>query len=271
MIQSGCYGKAALNYGPRWNRLKMKLSWLACILCLLFTSLSIQAKEIKVAIDPLGYRPYYYKENGIVKGAVIEIIEHISQQLGHTVRYEEYPWPRMQQYLRNGQVDMLPVYLKTQDRIKYVVFPDTPSFYETYYFYALANTPIVFDGNLQSITELSIGEVRGYSYGVEYDNSNLLNRFQVGSEGQLLRMLLKNRVDLIIANQAVIDNHVRKMKVEHKVDRLFPMFAKTPAYFAFSKAVTGNEALASEFSDTLRQFVKTQKYQDIMHKYRIEE
>ena len=271
MIHSCCYLRTKLGYGSRFNGLKLKLSWYACILGLLFSSFSIQAKEIIVALEPLGYRPYYYSENGIIKGAVIEIIEHISQHLEHTVKYEEYPWPRMQHYLRIGQVDMVPIYLKTPDRTKYAAFPDTPSFYESYYFYALTNTPKVFDGNLQSIAGLSIGEVRGYSYGVKYDNFNLLNRFQVAGEGQLLRMLLKNRVDLIIANQAVVDDHVKKMKVEHEIDRLSPMIAKTPAYFAFSKAVTGNEALASEFSDALKQFVKTQKYQDILHKYQIEE
>lgn len=249
----------------------VKLTWPACILLLLFTSFSIQCKEIKVAIDPLGYRPYYFNENGTIKGAVIDMIERIARQLGHTARYEEYPWPRMQQYLKSGRVDMLPIYLKTQDRIKYATFPEVPSFYETYYFYALINKQRSFDGSLHSIAGLSVGEVRGYSYGADYDTFTLFKRIKVGSEGQLLGMLLRSRVDLIIANQAVIDNHMSKMEVTHKIERLLPMFAKTPAYFAFSKAVAGNEALAVEFSDALKKFVKTQEYRDILHKYGIED
>lgn len=248
----------------------MKLTGLTCLLSLLLMPLFTYAKTITVALDPLGYRPYYYNEEGKVKGAVIEIVEHLSKQLGHTIEYKEYPWARMQHYLRKGRVDLLLVYLKTPERLEYAYFPITPTFYETYYLYASTHNPKAFDGHLRSLTGLSIGEVRGYSYGEEYDSFALLDRFKVGSEGQLLRMLLKNRVDLVIANQAVMNVHLKALQVENKIHKVTPMIAKTPAYFAFSKRVKGNEALAAAFSKALENFVTTQKYRDILKRYGIE-
>ena len=248
----------------------MKCYSLICIISLLFSSFSLQAKSITVAIEPLGYPPYYFNEKGNIKGAAVEILEHLAKQLNHTIHYEQYPWSRMQYYLQKGKIDMLLVYLKTPERAYYTAFPSTPIFYETYYFYALADAPTSFNGDLHSITGLNVGEVRGYSYGKEYDDFTLINRFQVGSEGQLIRMLLKKRVDLIIADQAVIDDHLKQLNIEDKIQKLPPRVAKAPAYFAFSKRVPGNEALAKAYSRALDAFITTKQYQDILMKYQIE-
>jgi len=229
-----------------------------------------QAKELKVGVGNLSYPPYYFEENGRLTGAVIEISQHVAAKLGHTLVFEQYPWPRVQFYLRNGNVDLVVLYFKTPARQEFVTYTDVPHIYDSSYLVKKKGVAIPFDGDLAGLEAYVFGSVRGYAYGRAYDNAHQLRKQKVGDEKQLIRILLHGRVDLAVGSKAVISAQAMAAGVLDKLVFLRPAIEIAPAYFAFSKANVDSPKLAQEFSAEIRKFVKTQKYQKILKKYSLQ-
>ncbi len=238
-------------------------------LCSLLTiwPFSGQTKELKVGVGLLNYPPYYFEEEGAMKGAVLEVTQHIVDELGHTLVFEKLPWSRIQHHLRLGSIDMVVLSFKTPDREKYATFTDTPHIYDTSYLFIKKTSQIEFDGNLNNMRDYHFGNIRGYSHGIKYDEANQLNKQFASEEKQLIQMLLHNRIDVAIGNKAVITAHAKEEGVFEQLVFLNPPIDNTPAYFAFAKIKIGSNKLAHEFSEQVKALVKTEKYQQILDKY----
>jgi len=240
----------------------------------LFAILSIcsienQAKEIKVGIGMIDYPPYYFEKDGLLQGALIEVSQHIADELGHTLIFEKYPWPRIQLYLREGNIDMVLISSKTADREKYAVFAEVPHTYETNYLFVKKGTELDFNGDIQSLNKHHFGSVRGYFYGVEYDTADQLNKQEASNEKQLIEMLLHKRIDIAIGNLEVIHFFAEAENVRNEISFIFPPINRTPSYFAFSKIKKDSTMLAHDFTLEVRKLIRTKKYREILNKYGI--
>lgn len=229
--------------------------------------MSSYAKELKVGIGLVNYPPYYFEKDGAMQGAVLEISQHIADKLGHTLVFEQLPWPRIQLYLRKGDIDMVILYFKTPEREKYVIYTDTPHIYDKSYLFTKKDAVIHFEGNLDSMQDYHFGHVRGYSHGAEYDNATQLQKQGAGEEKQLIRMLLNDRVDVAIGNKAVISVHAEEEGVLDELSFLTPPIDTAPVYFAFSKAKIDSNSLAHDFSKQVEVLLTTEEYQQILKKY----
>lgn len=238
-------------------------------LLVLHASLS-HARELKVGVGSINYPPYYFEENGRLTGAAIEISQHIAARLSHTLVFEQYPWPRVQSYLRNGNIDLVILYFKTPARQEFAIYTDTPHIYDSSYLVKKKGAAISFDGDLASLGDYVFGSVRGYAYGDDYDNAHQLRKQKVGDERQLIRILLHGRVDLAVGSKAVISAHAKTAGVLDDLVFLRPAIEIAPAYFAFSKANADSTKLAQEFTAEIRKFVSTQEYQQILKKYSLQ-
>ncbi len=237
-----------------------------CVL-LFLCPIHSHAKELKVGVGLINYPPYYFEKDDVLHGAVIEISQHIADKLGHTLVFERLPWPRIQLNLSRGGIDMVLLYFKTQEREKSVIYTDIPHIYDTSYLFTKKGDDIHFNGNLNSMSDYHFGNIRGYSHGVEYDNANQLNKQLANEEKQLIRMLLNDRIDVAIANKAVINVHAKEEGVLHKLSFLTPPVDINPAYFAFSKAKADSSNLAHDFSIQIKELIATKKYLEILKKY----
>ena len=225
------------------------------------------AKELKVGIGLINYPPYYFEKDGVMQGAVLEISQHIADKLGHTLVFEQLPWPRIQLYLRSGEIDMVILYFKTPEREKYVIYTDTPHIYDASYLFTKKGTAIHFNGNLNSLRDYHFGHVRGYSHGAEYDNATQFHKQVAGEEKQLIRMLLNDRVEVAVGNKAVINVHANEEGVLDELSFLSPPIDIAPVYFAFSKSKIDSSSLAHDFSKQIKELLATKEYQQILKKY----
>lgn len=230
-------------------------------------SVSSYAKELKVGIGLINYPPYYYEKDGVMQGAVLEISQHIADKLGHTLVFEQLPWPRIQLYLRKGDIDMVLLYFKTPEREKYVIYTDIPHIDDTSYLFTKKDAAIHFNGNLDSMREYHFGHVQGYSHGAEYDNATQLHKQEVREEKQLIKMILNNRIDVGVGNKAVINAHAEEVGLPGELFFLTPPIDTASVYFAFSRAKVDSKSLASEFSKQVKALLTTKEYQDILKKY----
>jgi len=239
-------------------------------LSLAIYSVPLSAKQLKVGIGNIHYPPYYFVEDGVLRGAVIEVAQQIAKQLGHTLIFEKYPWPRIQRYLRQGKIDMVLLYFKTPQRERFAIYTDLPHIYDVSYLAIKKGHSIDFDGDLSKLQRYKFGNIRGYSHGANYDSATTLSKHHANDEKQLIRMLLKGRIDLAVTNKAVRSLHAKKYGVLHELHFLTPPIDVAPAYFAFSKARKDSVELANQFSQQVEILLKTEQYQKILAKYQLD-
>lgn len=233
-------------------------------------TMNVQAKQLKVGIGLVNYPPFNFEKEGKRQGAVIEIFQYITKQLGYDIIYEQSPWSRIQLYLQNGNIDIAIHCFKTPEREKFMVFTDTPHIFDTSYLFTKRDSKIKFDGTLNSIDSNLFGHVRGYSHGISYNQNKKLRKYQSNNEQQLIRMLLKGRIDIGVGNKAVINFHAKQINRDREITFLSPPLNISPVYFAFPKSRIYSKELAEKFSIEVKKFIITQKYRDILDKYGIE-
>jgi len=243
------------------------LFFIAVILAV--TSVTTTAKQLKVGIGKIHYPPYYFVADGALRGAVIEVAQQIAKQLGHTLIFEQYPWPRIQRYLSQGKIDMVLLYSKTPQREQFAIYTDFPHMYDASYLAIKKGQSIDFDGDLSKLQRYKFGNIRGYSHGASYDSAANLSKHHANDEKQLIRMLLKGRIDIAVTNKAVMSVHAKKYGVLNDIHYLTPPIDIAPAYFAFSKARIDSVELAKQFSKQAEILLKTEEYQKILAKYHL--
>lgn len=124
--------------------------------------------------------------------------------------------------------------------------------------------------SIDDIDQKRIGAILGYRYCEELDNHpSVLNSSRVGSLDQSFNMLLRDRIDLVIASKDVGNYRVNKMGL---FDEIRPVkgkeFCEGGNYLAFAKK-PGYQELAENFSEALIAFKRSEHYREIMEKYRL--
>ena len=244
-----------------------KLLYTLLFISTLILSFSASAKELKVGLAVDDYPPFYYEINGQYLGAAVEISKAIAESLGHKLVYIRAPWKRIQRFLRTGKVDMMILYLKTSERALDVVYTDTPHIYESSNLFVTRDSDIKFEGRLSDLKSYNFANVRGYSHGIEYNNAKNLAKMEINNEEQLIRILIRGRVDVAVGNKPVIVRHAEAMGVMDKIRFLAPPIDLGANYIAFSKAGKDAKELADAFSSQLRIYMKTDGYRTILNKY----
>ncbi len=240
------------------------------LIFILFVSFSVDSKELRVGLAELDYPPFYFKEQGKYHGAALEVSRTIANRLNHQLVFVRYPWKRIQTYLQSGDVDMMILYFKTPERAKDVVYVEIPHIYESSDLFVRKNSDIKFKGDLLDLQKYSFGNVRGYSYGDEYNNAKGIFKQEVNNEEQLIRILAYGRIDIGVGNKAVILRHAKALGLSDKIRFIEPPIDISANYIAFSKTRRDAQELADEYSEMLKVFVKTDEYKAILKKYSLE-
>ena len=236
------------------------------VLILLFPLIAA-ADRLNVGLGELDYPPFYYVEDGELQGAAVDIAERVADNLGHDLEYHRFPWARVQYFLRIGQIDMVILYFKTEERAHDVVYTDAPHLFESSYLAVPEHLNVEFDGDLKDLSEFSFLAVRGYWHGEQFDQADYLNKIPVNNEEELLKSLATRRNFIGVGNKPALSLYAEALGVSDKIRFLSPPIDRGPDYMAFSKAHPDAEALADEFTAALKDFMATDDYRAILDNY----
>lgn len=241
---------------------------LLLLVCFIFLGVSSSySKELRIATEDSDYYPFYFMKNDSYIGATVEIIYEIAGNLGYKVTFHKYPWSRALRYVEVGREDMMIQCFKTSERSEKMIFVDEPTLSEANHLFVKKGSNISFTSNLKDMTEYKFGAVRKYSYGNAFDNATYLEVFRTNNEKLLIKMLIKERFDIIIGFVPSIIKHAEELKMLDQIIFLEPPVEKIPAYMAFSKKMINVHIIVSEFSKELKIFKKTEKFKQIIKKY----
>lgn len=236
-------------------------SLVVLLVALVFASVA-PAVETNMLVVFEDYPPYEYQENGVAKGRNIELIREAFRRMGLVPEFEPRPWKRGIYELKTGEILALASGFKNAEREEFAYFPSEPLFKEEVMVVTRKGSGLKVS-SLEDLRPLSIGTVRSYVYGKEFDSMTGLNISPSRSNTQLLNRLFENRLDVIIANKAVVSHIAKKTNRLYDIDFLYEITSE-PLYLFFSKAWGERARLLSEkFGEAIKSMKRDGTYSRI--------
>ncbi|WP_448550096.1 substrate-binding periplasmic protein [Thalassotalea fusca] len=186
-----------------------------------------------VYIEP----PYADVSNGQYVGVNIEIVTLIAQRLNRQVNFTECPFIRCMSLMRTGTVDLIVGIKKDKERAKYVSYLDEP--YNVQYF--PLNFYLLKDSNhnikqYDDLKNLRIGTIRGALYFERFDRDNELLKTTVTTYEQLIKLLMRKRIDTFIEREESITPWVKSDVYNQRFKKAEYQYSKAVgSYIAVSK------------------------------------
>lgn len=226
-------------------------------------------KERTIQVGTMHYPPFEIVDNGAYKGPGMEVLMAALDYLGYDYVVKDYPWARMLDSMETGELDMMIDAYITPERQGFMYYSQIP--YGTFpqALYALKDSNISFDGDLNSLKDYTVGVTRGYSYGTNFDtamNNQVFTSDESDTVQSLFEKLAGGRVDLAADTYYSGQATLPEMGLEDKVVLVEPFFDSLYSYVVFSKA-NDLEPLRDEYDDALRALIANGTMKEIFDKY----
>lgn len=224
---------------------------------------------LTVAMEDIGYFPFYYTENGDSKGFSVDVLNFVAAHSKYQFEYVILPWPRAIHLVAEGQIDLILTLFKTSKREQIYHFIEPSYGNEINQLFTLMDNNFEFTGQLQQLTPYSIGTVREYSYGEYFDQATYLNKLPALTEEVLLKLLLSKRIDMLISNPLVFNQLILKEKMSTKVKAIDPYISLTPVYMALTKKREDSQEIKKTIGELTQKLKLSAYYQELLVKYRL--
>ena len=193
-----------------------------CKFVSLFSLFSLFVFSINIAYGTENIEVHYQdrrpemlrSDSGSPQGPIIEIAAHLLNALGLTPSFRYVPWARSLRMAQNNADIFLIRHSMPDERRLYL----DPIVYglETrhVHFYKRKGSNVHVE-TFEDLYKYNIGMRRKSFYFSKFQTDPLLSKVAVNSDDQMIRMLMSNRIDLIIFNQEkIFIDHLKAMDIE---------------------------------------------------------
>lgn len=224
---------------------------------------------LTAAIEEVGYFPFNYNENGEIKGFSVDVLNYIEANSKYDFEFIILPWPRALHLVKTGKVDLILTLFKTTKREQTYHFIEPNYGSEMNQLFTLVENEFEYSGQLQQLAPYSIGTVREYSYGKEFDSANYLNKLPALTEEVLVKLLLAERIDMMVGNPLAFKDIISKMNVKSKIKAIKPYIALTPVHMAMTREREDSQEIKETFKKLIKQLKASLYYQELLVKYQL--
>ena len=213
-------------------------------------SLFAQALEIRVATGINSDPPYVYGDEKIsdnYPGITIEILRLIEKKIHVKFIIEKLPWKRVVHEVKLNKLDGGFHFSFKENRKAFVAYPilngknsANPKYSisnRSYVLYKLKEENLQWDGEqIMMSPNRNIGVIRGSSI-IEKIITLGYKPFEVNTDMQLIKGLIKGRYLAFIALENMLDPKIKLLQSKEKIfiEKLPPSVVSKPYYIAFSK------------------------------------
>lgn len=209
--------------------------------------------------------PYSYTENTEKpKGVVIDILTPIVSELGLRLNVVQCPFARCMRLMRDNDADIMGSLMRTpeRERIFSFVTPAYMALYSSFRFYSISGANFTVN-DYEDLQDKRIAVVRGAVYFPRFDNDRDLIKVDTTSEVHALDMLIKGRVDLMLAVEQTTDQSLLAMQTPAGTLMKHPFQDQEP--------ILGHLALSQEFAQSERAKQVTQAYRELVSSGKLNE
>ncbi len=239
------------------------------ILCWALAADPAAAREL-LAVSTHFEKVYERDADGAVVGLGPEIVRQIARRLGHTVRFELYPWARAQALVAKGRADILVAPYRTPERERLMGFSQLPFFQDQLVFYARTDTAPPWRGSYGTLAGQRIVILNGWAYGAAFDRArpgldvSVSNSVESG-----LRMLEHRHVQLFASNRRDTDPLLARLGLAGQVAALPVPLDRQDAYFAFP-ADPWHDSLRQAFDLQFQQMVGSGEWRRLLQRHAVD-
>jgi len=217
------------------NNLILGVSFLLC-LSLYVNDVRAQksSNELVVEVAVPQWRPYIYKENGVVKGYAYKILKDVFNRAGVPFNFFIRPWARVYNDGLEKKNYLIPGIGRTPKREKLFNWVGPITKGDNNFIYKLKSNPITIK-SIKDAKNYMVGTERGsYSHDLLVTNG-LKKIYPVGTVEQLLQMLMLKRLTFFILDEERFLNEVEKLKLDPNLFEKALLAINVQEYMAFSK------------------------------------
>lgn len=207
-----------------------------------------QQEPLIVTIDD--YPPFYYWDDATPAGATVEILNEAFARMGVIPHYMKSSFVRSLDELREGRVHAALAGIRTPEREMFALYPQEPVYSLAVWVVTRKDDPRKTK-SLKDLTGRTVGALKGYSYGNEFDAMTSFDRVYSSSKARLIMKLLEMRLDAIVGDGKQILAHANWLTVADRLDFRFKFF-EAPLYLMLSRRHPEAADLALRFSDAMR-------------------
>lgn len=222
--------------------------------------------ERSVHLATLNWEPYIGEHlEGYGFGA--EILRTAFHKAGYEVTFSFMPWVRTLKDVEIGKYDAVCFAYHSVERSKKYIF--TKSFAQSVLgFGKLRDSYIPFE-TLQDLVPYRIGVVRGFVNTPEFDTMKILKKEEAKNELLNLKKLIYRRVDLIVIDEFVMLNLIKKHYPgkTNVVEFLDPPLITQPLHLMFSKKIEDSPIKVHAFNQAIAEMQKDGTIKIIMKNY----
>jgi len=244
-----------------------------CTLLLgLFTSGLLAAEPLLIAKGDEDYRPYEFTNSeGQVRGFHIDLIHLAAQKAGFNSHFQTVPWTRALEITKRGDTQAISYASYNAERAKELIYlrGNLISVADQHLITRRdLHPPLQKIGNNKRLQTLSLGLVRGYSYGDKLEQLPHTKRHYVPTEKQLLPFLLAGRVDAIVLNNNRLQRLLERQPNSALLQVIEPPFTSADIYLAFSRR-SSNQEQACRFAQALAEVKRSNAVGQLQARYNI--
>jgi len=194
-------------------------------------------RNIKIACTD--YPPYTIVEDGEYSGIGVETVKEALKRLGYSddeYTFVTYPWIRMIEMARNGEVDMFLDLLNLEERKDFLDFSDEIFAEYTISVITSESNYSESKATLKVFEETTVGVVRGYHYSPEIDEAIIKNKknvIEVPSTMELLEQLANGRLKYAIEYDAAAKYLSQNNEEFKNIEILSPSLVTTKNYYGY--------------------------------------
>lgn len=169
----------------------------------LFNCASAATGKLNVAVflEP----PYVDLVANKLVGENIDIIHLLAKSIGLKPVFLRCPPVRCLTMVKQGQADMILGLSKSSPREQHFIFINPPYLlqHQPLRFFTLKTDNLTIK-NFSDLTPLLVGTLRGALYFPLFDESQLIKKIELTSRQQLVKMLLKGRIDTFLEREETV-------------------------------------------------------------------
>jgi len=238
----------------------------------LFISGFLTAEPLLIAKGDEDYHPYEFTNSeGQVRGFHIDLIRLAAQRAGLDSHFQAVPWTRALEITKRGDTHAISYASYNAERAKELIYlrGNLISIAEQHLITRRdLQPPLLQTGNNGRLQTLSLGLVRGYSYGDKLEQLPHAKRHYVPTEKQLLPFLLAGRVDAIVLNNNRLQRLLKHQPNSALLQVIEPPFSSANIYLAFSRRSSSQEQ-ACRFAQALTEVKRSNAVGQLQARYNI--
>lgn len=217
------------------------------------------------------YIPYGFEENGVIKGIAVDMVTEAFKRQGYTVELQILPWTRALQMVQDGDTDGIFCAFYSEERAVYMQYLKEPISTEAQYVYTLKDSPVKFDGTLESLKTYRIGVLQDWFYGDDFNEAVKAESLNVEMVTDLpinIQKLLDGRIDVMINPHLSTLYYLKQMNAQEQVVEQPVAFREpTGLYLCFTKKRFVNQELIQKIDEEIVRMKTDGTYQTIVDQY----